>query len=335
MSGSALSFQARRPGTVRLWSVSLLAVLLSLFSAPFGVMGGPLRAQGPAQKRPLTIAEYKLWRSISGATMSPDGKWAAWSYTLVRGDDTLHVVNLDTDAEHVVPLASGAEFSDDGEWVAYFLSPPFVEAEKARREDDPVVRKAELLNLTSGEKRSWDGAASFGFAKGSSHFFVKKGSGDSGGGGGRSGGGQAAGRSGGGGDGPRGTDLILRNLREGYDELIGSVDEAGFNKPGTLFAYTVDAADKDGNGLYLVNLANGGQEGFGQRQGTVFEADLVRGRGRPGRPPRGGPGQEDRAGRTPWWLSRPWRVEVPCATSSMPHPAMGYRTDRSSARRGA
>ncbi|MFH1764329.1 MAG: hypothetical protein ABIF09_09065, partial [Gemmatimonadota bacterium] len=257
MSGSALSSQALRPRKVRFWTVSLLAVVLSLFSASVGVMRGPLGAQESAQKRPLTIAEYKLWRSISGATLSADGKWAAWSYTLVRGDDTLHVVNLDTDAAHVVPLASGPEFSDDGGWVAYFVSPPFEEAEKARREDDPVVRKAELLNLASGEKRSWDGAASFGFAKGSSHFFVKKGRGDGGGGGsgGRSGGSQGAGRNGG--DGPQGTDLILRNLREGYDELIGSVYEAGFNKSGTHFAYTVDAADRDGNGLYLVSLTTG------------------------------------------------------------------------------
>jgi dipeptidyl aminopeptidase/acylaminoacyl peptidase len=252
MSGPALSSQARRLAQVRFWTVSLLAVTLSVFSTS----NVPLGAQDSAQKRPLSIAEYQLWRSISGATLSPGGDWAAWSYARVRGDDTLHVVNLDTDAEHVVPVASGAQFSDDGAWVAYFVSPPFEEAEKARREDDPVVRKAELLNLASGEKRSWDGAASFGFAKGSSHFFVKKGRPDGGGGGGgRGGGSQSAG--GNGGDAARGTDLILRNLREGYDELIGSVDESGFNKPGTFFAYTVDAANKDGNGLYLVDLATG------------------------------------------------------------------------------
>ncbi len=119
-----------------------------------------------------------------GLTISPDGNWVAWSYTRVRGDDTLHVVNLGSEAEHVVPLASGPTFSDDGNWVAYFVSLPFAEAEKARRDDDPVTRKAELLNLVSGEKRSWDQAASFDFAKGSSHFLVKKGRGDGGGAGG-------------------------------------------------------------------------------------------------------------------------------------------------------
>ena len=114
MSGPALSSQAWRPAQVRIWTVSLLALVLSLF----GTFTGPLGGQESGQKRPLSIAEYQVWRSISGATLSPGGTWAAWSYTRVRGDDTLHVVNLNSEAEHVVPLASGAEFSDDGAWVA-------------------------------------------------------------------------------------------------------------------------------------------------------------------------------------------------------------------------
>jgi hypothetical protein len=213
----------------------------------------PLHTQETEAKKPLTIAEYKLWRTVSGSTLSPDGEWAAWTYSRVRGDDTLHVVSLDSEAEHIIPLGSGARFSDDGRWVAYFLSPTFEETEKARRDDDPISRKAELLDLALGEKRSWDDAGSFGFAKGSSHFFVRK-EAPEGGGRGQGGGGSARGSRN---DNPSGTDLILRNLREGYDELIGSVSESAFNKPGTLLAYTVDAADQDGNGLYLANLGNG------------------------------------------------------------------------------
>ncbi len=211
-----------------------LALALLLLAACQGL----LAAQDAAAGRPLPIAEYRLWRAISGEVISPDGKWAAWSYTRERGDDTLHVASLDSGAAHVVPLGSGAQFSDDGRWVAYFLSPPFQDAEKARRADDPVLRKAELLDLASGEKVAWDDAASFGFARGSSHFFVKKRRQDT----------KAE---------HQGTDLILRNLRAGYDELLGSVAEASFNKPGTHFAYTVDAADRDGNGLYLAELATG------------------------------------------------------------------------------
>jgi len=226
-----------RPFLARSVLLSLAVLVFLSLAIPQGSAAGQ---QTPEKKR-LGIAEYKLWRSISGAEISPGGHWVGWSYGYVRGDDTLHVVNLETDEEQVVPLASNAEFSDDDAWVAYFLSPSFADAEKARRNDDPVLRKVELLNLTSGEKRSWDDAASFGFARGSSHFFVKKRRKD-----------QRADF--------RGSDLILRNLGQGYDELIGSVDESGFNKSGTLLAYTVDAADQDGNGLYVVDLATGSRK---------------------------------------------------------------------------
>ncbi len=225
------------PSSARAGQLLALPLLLALLLASVPAL--PLVAQVAATaQRPLPIAEYRLWRAISGETISPDGTWAAWSYTRERGDDTLHVTSLDTEAAHVVPLGSGAQFSDDGRWVAYFLTPTFADAEKARQADDPVLRKVELLELATGVEVTWDDADSFAFARGSSHLLVRKRRKDP----------KAE---------HRGTDLILRNLRAGFDELIGSVEAAAFNKPGTYLAYTVDAADKDGNGLYLADLRTG------------------------------------------------------------------------------
>lgn len=205
--------------------------------APIAI-AGPAHAQADGGRRTLTIADYAEWRSISGSQISDDGRWVAWSYSRVRGDDTLHVRSLESQAAHVVASASGATFSDDGRWVAYFVSPPFAEAEKLRRKSETVKRQAGLMDLATGETRTWDDADSFAFSEGSSHFFVKKRRSD----------GDAE---------HRGTDLILRNLRDGYDELIGSVDQAAFNEEGTHLAFTVDAADKDGNGLYVIDLKTG------------------------------------------------------------------------------
>ena len=203
----------------------------------------PMAAQTAPGTRPLTIADYRLWRSIEDESISADGRWVAWTYAKVRMDDTLHVRALDSDVTHQVPNAFDAELSDDGRWVAYFVSPPFLEAEKLEREDEDVPLEAGLMDLATGEARTWDDAESFGFAKGSSHFYVEKTHAD-----------------------PdadhEGSDLILRNLAEGYEELIGSVHEVSFNEPGTHLAYTVDAADGDGNGLYLVDLATGARRGL-------------------------------------------------------------------------
>ncbi len=222
----------RQPQLTALLFVTLAALMAA----------GPARAQSP-EKRTLEIADYAQWRTISGSTISDDGRWVAWAYSHVRGDDTLHVRALDSDAAHVIASASGAEFSDDGDWVAYFVSPPFLEAEKLRRDGETVTRQVGLLELATLESFTWDEASSFGFSEGSSHFFVKKRQPDD--------------------DAEHdGTNLILRNLREGFEELIGSVDEAEFNSGGTHLAFTVDAEGMDGNGVYLLDLATGSRRGL-------------------------------------------------------------------------
>ena len=202
-------------------------------------------AQSDAAKRPLDIADYALWRTISGSQISDDGRWVAWTYSRVRADDTLHVTALDSDVAHVIASASAASFSDDGRWVAYFISPLFLEAEKLRRDGETVPRQAGLLALATGETRIWEDAASFGFSDGSSHFYVKK-------------------RKTNDEEEPEheGTGVILRNLRDDFEELIGSVGEADFNDGGTHLAFTVDAEGKDGNGLYLLDLATGSRRGL-------------------------------------------------------------------------
>src|SRR5512137_129696 len=51
--------------------------------------------------------------------------------------------------------------------------------------------------------------------------------------------------------GARGQDAILLDLKTGRFQLLGSVADYAFNRTGELLAYTVDAAVKDGNGLFV------------------------------------------------------------------------------------
>jgi len=216
----------------------LLAFVLVLPTQP-----PSLSAQDTAGKRPLEIADYRHWRTISGAEISDDGEWVAWSYSRVRSDDSLFVRNLQTGDERVIPSAASPAFSSDGQWLAYRISPSFAEAEKLRDDGDDVPVAAGLMNLATGDTLSWDDASAMSFSEGSSHFWVKKRASDD--------------------DAEHaGTDLILRNLREGFGELIGSVDQVAFNAEGSHLAFTVDAAGKDGNGVYLVDLATGARRGL-------------------------------------------------------------------------
>jgi hypothetical protein len=56
--------------------------------------------------------------------------------------------------------------------------------------------------------------------------------------------------------GPRGVDVTVHNLMTGRDQLLGSVGDIAFNKTGEWLAYTVDAAIKDTNGLFALDLRN-------------------------------------------------------------------------------
>ena len=81
----------------------------------------------------------------------------------VRSDDELHVRSLDTAVTLTVPNASGAEFSGDGAWAAFFISAPFLEAERLERDGEDVPQQVGLMELRTGDVRTWDDADSFGF----------------------------------------------------------------------------------------------------------------------------------------------------------------------------
>jgi hypothetical protein len=192
-------------------------------------------------KRPFTINDYGRWRSITSTSISDNGNWVTYAYRTPNADDTLYVENLSTGKKFEIPGGSRPVTSDDEKWAAYIISIPVKQAEKLRKDKKPVPQKVELLNLVTEEKRTVENASNFSFSKGSKYFAVKKAKAD-----------------------PKanfnGTNMLLWNLEQGFNELLGSVNEYGFNKPGTFLAYTVDAADSAGNGLYMINLKDGSRK---------------------------------------------------------------------------
>src|SRR5205085_658883 len=52
-----------------------------------------------------------------------------------------------------------------------------------------------------------------------------------------------------------GADLVLLELASGVTQNIGNVNLYDFDDAGRMLAYTVDAADRVGNGVYVIDLA--------------------------------------------------------------------------------
>lgn len=221
-------------------------------------------------KKVLTLADYGPWKRITATVLSDDGKWVSYTTSPNDGDDTLYVKAFDADTLYTINAGSGgggrggrggggggAQFSADSKFAAYFVNPPESTgrgraggATSAPRGGSAPAgggngaaasapqRRLEILNLATGEKYGLPGASGFQFSKDGTWIAVKM--------------------SGTPGDtSHRGTDLILRNLRTGANQNIGNVFQYDFDDSGRLLAYTVDAAGKMGNGVYVLTPGSG------------------------------------------------------------------------------
>jgi len=278
----------------RRFGLPALALVLFVMSGAAFVFTAT-QAQSPTKKI-LTVDDYTKWRSIGGQEISGDGKWVSYalSYANTLPADTkpiLHLLNLETNQDVEIPNATGGTFSADSRWVAYQIDPsggrggrggrgrgaapagggdaqggaPGAQGRGANAAPPTPPQRVELRSLATGAVQSWQEVESFTFSANSSHLILRRrpaavaGAGGAGRGaaGSGAGSGGAATEANSAPSGPRGVDVILHNLTTGRFQLLGSVGDIAFNKAGDLLAYTVDAAVKDGNGLFVVDSRNG------------------------------------------------------------------------------
>ena len=241
----------------------VLAALASPLASPAAASAqrnGAHRHASPAATAPadtglrvLNVGDYGRWKRINAAELSPDGRWMTYAYAPNEGDDTLFVKQLDGRTIYAVPRGVEPSFSDDSRWVGYYVTAPEHNGRggRGRGEAPPTPagrggrgaaagpRTFELLDLTTGEKWPVPAAQEFKFARGSKYLAVHL---------------ARASRAD---TSHTGSDLLLRTLADGATRNIGNVAAYDFDHDGTLLAYTVDAADNLGNGVYLVDLAGG------------------------------------------------------------------------------
>ncbi len=255
-----------------------------LFAIALTSIANTAFAQAPA-KKVLTPADYSRWRNIDGAQISPDGNYVVYGLTytnVVQADakPVLHLLNLTTNQDVALTNASRGVFSSDSKWLVYQIDSQVVRARGGRgtgapaandtgavgrgnAEPPPPPRRFELRELATGRTQRWADMATATFSATASHLVLKR----------RPAGGAADGAGRGAGapvaqtaaapanpTGPRGTDVVLLDLATNRAQLLGSVADIAFNKKGDQVAYTVDANLRDGNGLFLIDLASGRTE---------------------------------------------------------------------------
>ncbi|MFC3879135.1 hypothetical protein ACFOSV_03055 [Algoriphagus namhaensis] len=197
------------------------------------------------EKKPMTWQDIPTWKYMQGASfeVSPDGQWIAYGMVALEADGEviLQKVN-DPESKKTFKIGStnfpSIEFSKDSKWMAFKEYPTFSEKKaNEKSKGKPLRDKLILLELGKEEKKTFENVSSFSFnGDASTHLAInlaKEGNGDA-----------------------KGSDLLIYHLKSEKAQNMGNVSEFSFNKSGTHLAYVVDAANKSGNGVYLMNLAS-------------------------------------------------------------------------------
>jgi dienelactone hydrolase len=260
------------------------AILLSAFCLP---------AVLHAQKRVLTQADWDRWKAINGATLSNDGKWAAYSLAPLVGDGELVIratngaseyriargylgrpnnvpgglrpsaMSANPEEEPTGPTIAPAQLTADGRFALVLTYPTQAEFDhvaRDRRRAVAIQNRADLaiVKLDDGSVTSVPRVRSFRLPRSSGAWLAYVVS--------DSAAPDSAARGAPGGTTARtagaarrrfGSTVVLRNMQTGSEERIADVLDFAFDDSAKVFAYTVVARAPVRDGAYARHLASG------------------------------------------------------------------------------
>lgn len=197
--------------------------------------------------RPIELLDILAWKSISSTALSTDGQWFAYRLSPTEGDGEVIIRQTKGTKEYKFPAGESrfglVSFSEDAKYCAFMVYPNAKEAKALRKEKKPVVTKAALVNLATGDKVEYDKIKSFAFSRENPAWLaLLKNPPES----------QAREK-----DKWSGSDLVLRELATGKELMFGNVSEFAFDKKGLWLAMAIDAFGLTGNGVELRNMTSG------------------------------------------------------------------------------
>jgi hypothetical protein len=138
-----------------------------------------------------------------------------------------------------------AGFSNNNQWLAFLIGVSDKEEKKLTDSKKPVQYDLGLMNLKTSEVDTIKTIQSFTFSEKGDFLVMSKY--------------KAEGVK------TDGSDIVLRDLKAGTNQLLGNVSDFSFNDAGTHLALTIDASEKLGNGVQLIDLTN--------KSTTVLDSD--------------------------------------------------------------
>ncbi|MCC6317360.1 MAG: prolyl oligopeptidase family serine peptidase [Gemmatimonadaceae bacterium] len=197
-----------------------------------------LAAPAAAQSRPaIAPADYGKWETPGPASLSPDGRWIAYTVQRVDEQVEVRVRRLDRDSTLVIANASAPVFNADSRWLAYTVSPTPAERERLERDRKPVRTSTGLLELGTLARHALAQSSSHRFSADGRHLAVRLVPTD------------AAKRD--------AADLLVRDLAAGTSQTIGNVASYAWSDRGAQLALALETDGQAGNGVQLLDAGNG------------------------------------------------------------------------------
>ena len=187
--------------------------------------------------------------SASSPAFSPDGRWLVFQVDSMpnRGGRGRAAAPGDSSSAVTLPAAPGIP-------MVAPESTPVTPARENGGAPTPIHRM-ELRELATGRTQSWQDMQSATFSTTSTHLLLRRRAAPAQGGRGRGGGPAGAPSTGDANGSPAvGSDAVLHDLTTSRSQFLGSVGDAAFTRAGDYFAYTVNAPERDANGVYLIDL---------------------------------------------------------------------------------
>jgi dienelactone hydrolase len=222
---------------------------LAIVICVFGMVGGAVAQSGLA-KLPPAPADYGQWEALVSqprAGLSPDGRWLAYGINRSNRENELRFTRIADGMTRTAAFGTQPVFSADSRWAAYPIGYPEAQEEKLRREKKPIQRKLGLINLTTGESTAIDAIESFAFDAAGAHLAMRRYAPE------RKDAATPAAPAVDDGAPPAGSTLIVRDLASGRDAAFGNVAEYAWQDKGPLLALAINAEEKVGNGVQLLN----------------------------------------------------------------------------------
>ena len=191
-----------------------------------------------AQDSPtLTPDDYGKWETLGTPILAPSGEWIAYPIRRVNEENELRIRDLRRDTTRVVAYGTGPRFSANDRWLAWSVDVSSDERKRLEKADEPVRNGVGLLDLQTGEERTFDEIAQFAFSADGAFLVLH---------------GYALSE-------PenKGADLRVLNLESGAFTPFGNVSESEWSDMGSILAMALSTGADAGNGIQVYAPATG------------------------------------------------------------------------------